>query len=113
MLKKTFGFLLVIAVIAVLWACFALWTGMYSVYSLPPSRQEPDGFTALVHREEGEPAFNSPDYVAPAPKKRAGGGIGFESVPKPKRPIAERTIVRLPFIDWAYKKSLEKPDNTR
>jgi len=29
---------------------------------------------------------------------------------KQKRPVPERTIVNLPFIEWAYKKSLEKPD---
>ena len=63
----------------------------------------------IVSREEGEPTFNSPDHLSPARKKPATGGIGFEPMSKPKRPVAERTIVKLPFIDWAYKKSLEKP----
>ncbi len=110
MLKKLFGFLVVIAAAVFFWLCFALWTGLYSVYSVPPSRQNPDGGTMIVSREEGEPMFDSPDYTPPPRKKAPTGGIGFEPITKPKRPIAERTIVKLPFIDWAYRKSLEKPE---
>ncbi len=110
MFKKFFGFLIVVVVAVLLWFGFALWTGIYSVYSVPPSRQEPDGSTLIVSRDEGEPMFNSPDYTPPPRKKTTTGGIGFESLAKPRRPVDGRTIVKLPFIDWAYRKSLEKPE---
>jgi hypothetical protein len=96
-----------------LWFVFALWVGLYAFYSFPPSSKEhPRGVTLIISRDEWEPMFNSPDYVAPerhSAEKR--GSIGFGSAPKPKRPLRIRTIVELPYIDWAYKQSL-KPQGT-
>jgi hypothetical protein len=111
MLKWLFTIALVLFGCLALWVGFALWTGIYSVYSYPPGRQYPDGVTLLVSREEKEPVFNSPNYVAPreAPKE-SSGGMSFESQPKAKRPPEKRTIIRLPYIEWAYEKSLERPE---
>jgi hypothetical protein len=99
---------LIVAVGALFWFAFGLWTGIYSVYSFPPSKEHPDGATLLVSRDEGEPMFNSPQYVPP-PKKPVtkGGGLGFEGMHLPSRPLAIRTIVKLPYVEWVYKKSLE------
>jgi hypothetical protein len=36
--------------------------------------------------------------------------MSFESMPRAKRPPEIRTIAKLPYIEWAYKKSLEKPE---
>jgi hypothetical protein len=112
MFKKLFGFLVFVSAIVLFWFGFAFWTGLYSVYSIPPSKQHPDGSTLIVSREEGEPLFNSPDRILPPPpkKEQRSTGIGFGLTVKQKRPVPERTIVNLPFIEWAYKKSLEKPD---
>lgn len=111
---RTMKWLLIITLIAgacvVFWVVFALWTGIYSLYSYPPSKQYPEGVTLLVSREEKEPTFNSPDYRQ-IKKTDSGqsGGMGFESMPKAKRPPEKRTIIKLPYIDWAYKKSVEPP----
>ncbi len=92
-----------------IWVVFALWTGLYSIYSIAPSKEYPDGVTLLVSREAGEPLFNSPDRKVPVkkPESRKGGGIGFTDMSKAKRPLADRTILELPYIAWAYEKSLE------
>ncbi len=110
-LKWLFIIALVLAVAGAFWSAFALWTGIYSVYSYPPGKDHPDGLTLLISREEGEPMFNSIDYVPPKPKpKSSGGGMSFESIPRKHRPPALRTVLKLPYIEWAYKKSLEKPE---
>jgi hypothetical protein len=106
---KAISWILVIVVggLAV-WVVFALWTGIYSVYSFPPSKEKPKGETLLVSRDGGEPVFNSPDYTPPEAKNEPrGGSLGFGSIPKKPRPLAMRTIITLPYIEWAYKKSLE------
>jgi len=110
LIKKILALLLVVAIAVVFWFAFAIWTGLYSIYSIPPSKTDPDGATLIVAREEGEPMFNSPQYKKPPPKKEEkGGGIGFGTYERPKRPLDQRTIVELPYIDWAYQKSLEPP----
>ncbi len=112
MIRKTLYFLLFVALAATIWCAFALWTGLYSVYSIPPSRENPDGNTLLVSREEGEPMFNSPQYTPPLKKPTQHSGLAFSSVQKPKKSLDQRTIVKLPYIAWAYKKSLEPQDDT-
>ena len=108
--KWIFIIILVIGVAAAFWVIFALWSGIYSVYSYPPSNTHPDGATLHVTREQGEPTFNSPDYLPPAVKKeeKGSGGLGFGTMPKGRRPVEMRTVVELPFIEWAYHKSLER-----
>jgi hypothetical protein len=109
---KAISWILVIVVAGLsLWVVFALWTGIYSVYSIPPSKDNPKGETLLISRDEGEPMFNSPDYRPPArPSAPQTGALGFGTIEKKKRPIATRTVATLPYIEWAYKKSLE-PEN--
>jgi hypothetical protein len=106
MIRKLFYLLLVAGIAVVLWGAFAVWTGIYSVYSIPPSKEHPDGATLIVNREEGEPMFNSPGYTPPR-KPAQQSGLVFTPIPKPKRALEERTIVKLPYIEWAFKKSLE------
>ncbi len=114
MLKKLIGFLVIVLLAGVFWMAFALWTGIYSVYSVPPTHDDPDGATYIVTREEGEPIFNSPQYVPPIKKVEPETGIvRFSRVTAPKKPILDRTIMQLPYIAWAYDKSIEKPDSTQ
>ncbi|HTY00796.1 MAG TPA: hypothetical protein VMG09_12275 [Bacteroidota bacterium] len=114
MLKKLVGFLVVVLLAGIFWFAFALWTGIYSVYSIPPTHDDPEGATYIVSREEGEPMFNSPQYVPPVRNVEPQTGIvRFSRVTKPKRPIQDRTIVQLPYIAWAFEKSVEKPDSTQ
>ncbi len=112
MIRKTLYLLLFVALGAGIWCAFAVWTGIYSIYSIPPSHENPDGNTLLVSRDEGEPMFNSPSYTPPVKKQTERSGLSFTSVQKPKRPLNQRTIVKLPYIEWAYKKSLEPQEDS-
>lgn len=110
-MKKLFGFLLVVAIGVAIWVAFALWTGIYSVYTYPPGNEYPEGATFLISREEGEPTFNSPEWKPPKPEEKVAGegqgGIKFESpIRQKKKPVQTRIIVELPYIEWAYKRSL-------
>jgi hypothetical protein len=108
MFKKLFYLVLLVALGIGIWVGFALWTGLYSVYSYPPSVEHPDGLTLLISRDAGEPAFNSPDAKKPPKKKPPKTtGIGFSAPIKSGRPVEIRTIAKLPYIKWAYEKSLE------
>lgn len=113
MIRKTFYFLLFVVFAAGIWGAFAIWTGIYSVYTIPPSRENSDGNTLIVQREEGEPMFNSPQYTPPLRKPTERSGLAFTSVQKPKKPLDQRTILKLPYIDWAYKKSLEPQEESK
>jgi hypothetical protein len=108
LIKKILFILIVLVLAIVFWFGFALWTGIYSIYSYPPSYEHPEGSTLIISRESGEPAYNSPNYK-PAPKAEQprSGGIVFSAPMKSKRPVETRIIVELPYIEWAYKKSLE------
>jgi hypothetical protein len=109
-LKRLFSLALIILLGVVLWGVFAVWTGIYSIYSYPPSNDHPDGETLIVSRDQGEPMFNSPDYKAAPPKEEPkSGGLRFGTTKKPVRPLQVRTIVSLPYVAWAYEKSL-KPE---
>jgi hypothetical protein len=107
-LKRLFVLIVVAALCTVIWFSFAVWTGIYSVYTLPPSTDNPDGTTLIVSREEGEPMFNSPNAkIPPPPPKEKSSGLTFGTARKPHRPLRDRTVLELPYIDWAYQKSLE------
>ena len=109
MFKKLFYLILLVAFGLGIWVGFALWTGIYSIYSYPPTLENPEGTTLLISRDPGEPMFNSPDAKTPPKKKpQKNTGIGFGTPLKSKRPIDIRTIVTLPYIKWAYEKSLEE-----
>lgn len=113
MIKKLSFLLGLVAAGLLIWFGFALWTGIYSIYSYPPESPEyADGATLIVSRDPGEPTWNSPDAPPPAPpsQPRKTRGIGFGASPKPTRPIANRVILELPYIEWAYKKSLEREE---
>ena len=112
MIRKTLYFLLIVALGVGIWCAFAIWTGIYSVYSIPPSSENPDGCTLVVSREPGEPMFNSPNYTSPPKKSTPHSGLSFAPVQKPKKPLEQRTIVKLPYIAWAYKKSLEPQEES-
>lgn len=114
-MRKLFKWLFILSLIAglgtAIWTGFALWTGLYSVYSYPPSDDHPDGATLIIGREDREPMFNSPDYVA-QPVKRNGtkkGGVGFGKVEfRSMKPVEIRTVFTLPYIEYAYEKSLNE-----
>lgn len=108
MIKKFLFVVIVLFLAIVFWFGFALWTGIYSLYSYPPSAQHPEGTTLVISREAGEPTYNSPDY-RPPPKKEEpkSGGIVFSTPMRSKHSPETRIIVELPYLEWAYKKSLE------
>ena len=106
-MKKLFVLLLVVVVGTCIWFAFGLWTGIYSIYSYPPSKEHPDGATLIVSRAEWEPMFNSPEYQPPKREPKPQGTYSFERARVAPRPISARTIVELPYIECAYKKSIQ------
>jgi len=116
MIRKFAIFLAVVGGSLLLWMVFGIWTGIYAVYSIPPmTADHPDGATFLISRDPGEPMFYSPDTPPPKQKEPSGKekrGIGFGAAPKARRPVADRIILELPYIEWAYEKSLDalEPD---
>jgi hypothetical protein len=107
MIKKLFYLFLIVAAGVGIWVAFALWSGVYSIYSIPPGPTEPNGTTLLVSRDEWEPMFNSPDYKPPKHDSGKSAGVTLGGTIHGKRALSLRTIVRLPYIEWCYKKSLE------
>jgi hypothetical protein len=106
-LKYVLTLALLLLVIAIAWFAFGLWSGMYSIYSYPPTAGKDDGRTLIITRDAGERTWNSPDAPKPAPKKEEkGGGLQFGTLKKPPRPAEERIILKLPYVEWAYRKSL-------
>jgi len=113
---RLFKWLLILSLLAgagtSLWTSFAVWAGLYSVYSYPLSEDHPEGATLIIKREEKEPMFNSPDYIPVREKRRSADGkpgIGFGTVEFAKmKPLSIRTVFTLPYVDWAYRKSLNE-----
>jgi hypothetical protein len=106
-LKKLFSFLSVLILAVGFWVVFALWTGIYSLYTYPPSKEHPDGATLLVSRETGEPVFNSPDFMQALDPLSRESKQRPEHIRRRKTSVHERIIIALPYVDWAYRKSLE------
>ncbi len=107
-MKKLLIFVLIVIGGVLIWFAFGMWTGIYSIYSYPPSKEHAEGATLIISRDPGEPMFNSPQYVPPKATPVPGEGVmTFEPTKRLRRPVELRTIVKLPYIEWAYKKSLE------
>ncbi|MFN0158804.1 MAG: hypothetical protein ACKVRP_12125 [Bacteroidota bacterium] len=107
-MKAILWLVIVVVIGSLVWAALGIWTGFYSLYSFPPSKEYKNGLTFLISRESTEPAFNSPDYTAPPRKDdKRKSGIGFADIKKTKRPILSRVVVKLPYMPWAYRKSVE------
>ena len=71
------------------------------------------GSTLIIQRDEWEPMFNSPDYVHPEQDEKPQGAGWSKKTYKMKRPVSRRTIVKLPYIDWAYQKSLSVEEKNK
>lgn len=71
-------------------------------YSIQPIGAMPEGATAIVWRENGEPFFNSADALC---LERIGGvslmcrGMAMGQAP------TDRILLRLPYQEWAYLRS--------
>ncbi len=98
---------LLLLILAIAWFAFGLWSGMYSIYSYPPTEGKDDGRTLIIARDAGERTWNSPHAPKPAPKKEVKGeGLQFGTLTKPPRSVEGRIILELPYVEWAYRKSL-------
>lgn len=75
---------------------FCLCCGLYSIQ---PIGGVPDGVTAVVWRNSGEPFFNSPDAAC---LKQMGGVSLFCRMAALGQAPTDRIIVRLPYQHWAY-----------
>lgn len=85
-----------IAITMLVAVLFYIFCGFYTVQ---PIGALPDGATAVVWRESGEPFFNSPDALC---LERMGGvsllcrGMAMGQAP------TDRIVLRLPYQRWAY-----------
>jgi hypothetical protein len=84
-------------------AAFALFFYFFcGFYTIQPIGALPEGKTAIVWRNSGEPFFNSPDALC---LERLGGlslmcrGMAMAQAP------TDRIIIRLPYQGWAYSAS--------
>jgi hypothetical protein len=88
--------LIIVMVGAAFSVIFYVFCGLYTVQ---PIGALPDGATAIVWRESGEPFFNSADALC---LERTGGvsllcrGMAMTQAP------TDRIILRLPYQEWAY-----------
>ena len=106
-IKRLFVLILIIAIGVGLWVWFGLWSGLYSIYSYPPSTKHPKGSTLLIERAEREPVFNSPDRaIPPPPPREKGAGLGFSSGSIRPKPVEQRPMVELPYLEWSYTMAL-------
>lgn len=92
--------ILVIGILAVVVAIFV--ARFCGVYSVQPLGGAPEGVTAIVWRDEGEPFFNSPDALC---LERMGGVSLLCRAAAISRAPTDRIIVRLPYQQWAYEAS--------
>ena len=68
-------------------------------YSVQPIGAIPDGVTAIVWRDSGEPFFNSPDALC---LERIGGvSLMCRGMAIAEGPV-DRIILRLPYLEFAY-----------
>lgn len=93
---------LVTGVVAMAAAAFAY--AKLGLYSIQPIGAVPEGATAIVWREPGEPFFNSADGMC---LRRIGSVslmcrmMAMGTAPK------DRILLRLPYQRWAYLRSTE------
>ena len=113
MWKKLFYLILIVAAGTAIWFAFAIWVGLYSIYSYPPTKEDHLGSTLIIQRDEWEPMFNSPDYVPPKREDKPQGAGWSKTDYTMRRPISRRTIIKLPYIEWAYQKSLPEKANEK
>ena len=84
--------LLIIAIAVFVWLTMGL-------YAIQPIGALPEGVTLVVWRSSNEPFFNSPDAMC---LKAQGSvsllcrGIAVANAP------TDRTIIKLPYKEWAY-----------
>jgi hypothetical protein len=71
-------------------------------YTIQPIGALPDGATAIVWRESGEPFFNSPDALCI--ERRGGVSLLCRGMAMAQAPT-DRIILRLPYQGWAYRQS--------
>jgi hypothetical protein len=85
-------------------AAMALFYVFCGFYSVQPIGALPEGSTAIVWRNTGEPFFNSPDALC---LERMGGvSLMCRGMAMSQAPI-DRIVVRLPFIELAYLQSTD------
>ncbi len=80
-------------------AVVVLFISFCGFYTVQPIGALPDGATAVVWRESGEPIFNSADALC---LERLGGvSLMCRAMAMGQGP-ADRIILRLPYIQFAY-----------
>ena len=85
-------------VLALIGASAAFWF-FCGFYTIQPLGALPEGRTAIVWRDAGEPFFNSPDALC---LERMGGvSLMCRGMAMGQGPL-DRIILRLPYQQWAY-----------
>lgn len=114
LIKFLFKFAIVIAIGASLFAGLMFWAKFWSIYSVPPSKVNPDGATWIISRDEDDPFLDAPDRPKAKPAEEHVNepprlkGM-YEGDPVPKKPPEKRIIFSLPYIELVHEKAIEKP----
>ena len=111
LLRILFKLLILVALGLGLFSGLMFWAKFWEIYSIPPSKDRPDGATLIISRTEDEPFLNAPDR--PLPKKEEDDDESpntqkgmFGGGPIKKKSVEERTIVELPYVEWLHEKAL-------
>lgn len=96
--KTTIG----LVVGGVVLAVTLIFSSVAGLYTVQPIGALPDGVTLVVHREPGEPFFNSPDGMC---LKRVGYVSLMCRMTAFGQAPTDRIITRLPYMKWAYLRS--------
>lgn len=116
LIRALFKLILVVAFGGLLFVGLMFWAKFWGIYSIPPSKERPDGATWVVTREEDEPLLNAPDRPVKYPteaqeeeeKPKRLKGI-YEGEPLAKKPVEKRIIAKLPYVEFLHEKALENP----
>lgn len=84
---------------AVMAACAVIFYAFCGFYTVQPIGALPDGATAVVWRNSGEPFFNSPDALCL--ERMDGVSLLCRGMAMAQAPT-DRIILRLPYQEWAY-----------
>lgn len=96
--KRPVWVLVAVGVIGLLFYVF------FGFYTVQPIGALPEGGTAIVWRDSGEPFFNSPDALC---LERTGGvSLMCRGMAMGQAPV-DRIVLRLPYQNWAYTASTD------
>jgi hypothetical protein len=110
LMKILFKVALVCGVGLLLFAALMFASGIWGIYSIPPTKENPRGATLIVKPYDDEPFFNAPDRPRPPEsisfEPEPPSGI-YPRGPMKRRPAEQRTIASFPYIKWIHDRAVD------